>query len=227
MPDLLTSQSIRSGKPAALHDFAAASDEEMGAMLRGMHTSAVAAGRDLARRFDFSTCRSVIDVGGGSGGLIAALCEANPGLHGTLFDLPRTVPLAASILAGTPGSERVSFETGNILVTPPREMHDGAVMRALVQVLSPGDAARAIANTAAAVRRGGAVYIVGGGILDDDRLSPGAAVFWNLTFMNLYPAGAAYTVAEHAAWLSIARCGELQRITLPNGAGIIRATKLL
>jgi len=224
--DLLTAQSIRSGKPAALRDFTAASGEEMAAMLRGMHPSAVATGRDLARRFDFSACRSLIDVGGGSGGLIAVLCEANPGLHGTLFDIPRTAALATSILAGTPGSERVSIETGDILVSPPREMHDGAVMRALVQVLSPADAARAIANTAAAVRRGGAVYIVGGGILDDDRLTPSAAVFWNVTFMNLYPAGTAYTVAEHAAWLSTAGCGEPERITLSNGAGIIRATKL-
>ncbi len=99
-------------------------------------------------------------------------------------------------------------------------------MRALVQVLSPADAARAIANTAAAVRRGGAIYIVGGGILDDYRLAPSAAVFRNLTFMNLYPAGAAYTETEHATWLSTAGCGELQRITLPNGHGIIRATKL-
>ena len=195
-------------------------------MPRGMHPSAVAAGRDLARRFDFSTCGSVIDIGGGSGGLIAALREANAELHGTLFDLSRTTALAASILTGTPGSERVSVETGDILLTPPREMHDGAVMRALVQVLSPAAAARTIANTTSAVRCGGVVYIVGGGILNDDRLSPSAVVFWNLTFMNLYPAGAAYTVAEHAAWLSTAGCGESQRITLPNGAGIVRATKL-
>lgn len=58
-------------------------------MLRGLHPNAVASGRDLARRFDFSACRSMIDVGGGSGGLIAALCEANPALHAALFDLPR------------------------------------------------------------------------------------------------------------------------------------------
>src|SRR5271167_521951 len=63
--DLRTAQSIRSGRPAALHDFAGASDEEMAAMLRGMHDYAVASGRDLLRRFDFSGCGSVVDVGGG------------------------------------------------------------------------------------------------------------------------------------------------------------------
>ncbi len=93
-------------------------------MLRGLHPNAVASGRDLARRFDFSACRSMIDVGGGSGGLIAALCEANPALHAALFDLPRTAALAASILAATPGGERVSVETGDILVAPPGGTHD-------------------------------------------------------------------------------------------------------
>jgi hypothetical protein len=66
---------------------------------------------------------------------------------------------------------------------------------------------------------------VGGGILDDDRMGPRNAVFLNLTFLNLYPAGASYTVAEHAEWLEAARCADVQRITLPSGAGIIHATK--
>jgi len=224
--DLLTAQSIRSGGPAALHDFNAASDADMASMLRGMHAAAVAAGRDLSRRFDFSGCRSIVDIGGGAGGLVAALCDAHPGLLGTLFELPRTARLAASILWETPGGERVSIETGDILVERPRGTHDAAVLRALIQVLAPGDAARAIANAAAAVRPNGTIYILGGGILDDDRLGPRAAVFWNVTFMNLYQSGGSYTVAEHAEWLSAAGCGELERIILPTGGGIIRATKL-
>jgi hypothetical protein len=51
-------------------------------------------------------------------------------------------------------------------------------------------------------------------------------VFWSVTFMNIYAGGASYTEAEHAAWLAEAGCGEVQRITLPAGGGIIRATKL-
>jgi hypothetical protein len=134
--------------------------------------------------------------------------------------------LAASILRETPGGERVSIEAGDILTAPPRDMHDAVVLRALIQVLAPTDAARAIANAAAAMRPDGTIYILGGGILDNDRLGPCAAVFWNVTFMNLYPSGASYTEAEHAEWLSASGCGELERITLPTGGGIIRATKL-
>lgn len=225
--DLRTAQSIRSGQPAALHDFAAASDEEMEALLRGLHPGAIASGRELLRRFDFTGCRSIVDIGGGSGGLVATICDARPMTCGTLFELPRTAALAAPILRATPGGDRVAIETGDILAGSPGESHDVAVMRALVQVLSPTSAARAIANTAMALSPGGTIYIMGGGILDDDGLGPGAAVFLNVTFMNLYAEGASYTEAQHAEWLSAAGCGDFQRITLPAGNGIIRATKPL
>jgi hypothetical protein len=223
--DLRTAQSIRSGEPAALHDYDAASDDEMAAMLRALHTNALNAGQDFLTRFNFSTARSVIDVGGGSGGVIATLCHAYPDLQGTLFDLPRTIRFAETILRSTPGGDRVAIEAGNIVQAPPKGMHDAVIMRALVQVLSPSDAARAIANAAASLRSSGMIYIVGAGILDNSRLSPRQAVFMNVTFMNLYRAGASYTEAEHTAWLSAAGCELIERITLPTGSGIILARK--
>jgi SAM-dependent methyltransferase len=223
--DLLTAQSIRSGQPAALHDFSGASDEEMAAMLRGMHDYALASGRDLLRRFDFSGCGSVVDIGGGSGGLVAALCEAHPTMRGTLFDLPRTAALAEAILRETPGGDRVVIEAGDILAERPRATHDAAILRALVQVLAPADAARAIANAAQALRPGGMIAIIGAGVLDDDRMGPKSAVLINLTFMNLYRAGASYTEAQHAEWLSAAGCDGVERTVLRTGSSIILAKK--
>jgi SAM-dependent methyltransferase len=224
--DLKTAQSVRSGKPAALHDYSAASDVEMATMLRGLHGSALAAGRDLAQRFDFSGCRSVIDIGGGSGGVVLGLCEAYPALHGTLLELPRNARLAADIVAAAPAGDRVSIAAGDIVAEPPRGTYDAAVMRAVVQVLAPADAARAILHAASALRPGGWLYILGGGILDDDRTGPRAAVFLNITCMNLYPSGGAYTEAEYAAWLQAAGCAEFERVLLPSGGSIIRATRV-
>jgi O-methyltransferase domain/Dimerisation domain len=223
--DLGTAESIRSGRPIAPHDFTKISDAEMSAMLRGMHAGTVAAAQDLIRRFDFSGYRSVIDVGGGSGGLAAGLCDAFPALQATLFDLPGTATLAEPVLRASPGGDRVSIEAGDILAEPPTGLYDAAIVRALIQVLSAEDARRALINASAAVRPGGHVYLLGGGILDNDRVGPRPAVFWSVTFMNIYAAGASYTEAEHAAWLAEAGCGDIHRITLPSGGGIIRATK--
>lgn len=223
--DLLTAQSIRAGAPQALHDYLAAPDAELSAFLRGLQASALAAGRELGERFDFARCRSVIDVGGGPGGLVAALCERYPALRGIVFELPRVAALAAPIVAEGPAAARLTIKAGNILAAPPGRRYDAAIMRALVQVLAPDEAAIAIANTAAALRPGGRLFIMGGGILDDSRLSPLGAVFLNLTFLNVYRGGAAYTEAEHRAWLTAAGCVDPRRDTLPGGATVIWARK--
>jgi SAM-dependent methyltransferase len=223
--DLLTAQSIRAGAPQALHDYAAISDAEMSSFLRGLQGSALAAGRELGERFDFAAYDKVIDIGGGPGGLVAALCERYPGLRGTLFDLPRTAALAAPIVAGYPAAMRLDIQPGDILVGAPRGRYDAAVMRAVVQVFPPREAATAIANTAAALRPGGRLFILGGGILDDSRLGPCNAVFLNLTFLNVYRTGAAHTEAEHLAWLREAGCVDPRRDALPGGAAVIWAIK--
>jgi hypothetical protein len=47
---------------------------------------------------DFSGCRSVVDVGGGQGHLLAALLDDYPDMHGVLLDVPGVVAGAGEIL---------------------------------------------------------------------------------------------------------------------------------
>jgi hypothetical protein len=223
--DLHTSESIRSGKPGAELDFDNAPDDDLLRMLRATHPNTLRAGRDLLKRYDFSNCKSIIDIGGGTGGLVATLCAAHSSVRGTLLELPRTTALARQILKETAGGERVTVEDGNILERPASGVHDVVIMRALIQTLAGADAARAIANAAASLSMGGHIYIIGAGILDNDRTSPRAAVFMNLTFLNLYRGGASYTEAEHTNWLAAAGCEFRERTPLHNGS-IICATKV-
>jgi len=225
--DLKTAQSIRAGRPVASHDFSAASDGDLLKLFQELHPGTVETGQDLLQAFDFSAARAVIDIGGGSGGLVATLCAAFPTMRGTLLELPRCAGLVEPLLRATPGGARVMIETGDITAAPPRDAsYDAAILRAVVQVLGPEDAARAIRHAAACLKPGGRLYIIGGGILDDDRLGPSAAVYLNLTFLNFYTGGRAYTESEHRAWLAEAGCGEMQRLSLPSGRGAIVATRL-
>ncbi|SCB50467.1 methyltransferase [Rhizobium multihospitium] len=223
--DMHTAESIRSGKPACKLDFEAASENDLLRILRATHPNTLRAGRDLLKRYDFSGCRSIIDIGGGSGGLVATLCQAHPAIQGTLFDLPRTAALARQILQEADGGGRVIVEEGDILKSSPSGTHDVVIMRALIQTLAGADAARAISNAAALLPIGGHIYIIGAGILDNDRTSPRSAVFMNLTFLNLYDGGASYTEAEHVSWLEAAGCDLRERAPLHNGS-IIRAQKI-
>ena len=53
----------------------------------------------ILEAYDFSDARSVVDIGGGHGALLAALLRAHPQLTGTVFDLPSVVAGAAAVLS--------------------------------------------------------------------------------------------------------------------------------
>jgi hypothetical protein len=221
--DLQTAQSIRTSKPAALHDFSHMDEAALSSFMRGLVPYSAATGRHLAEIFDLSKAVSIIDVGGGSGAAVAAMIEKSPGLHATLFELPSVAAAAKAILAALPGGDRVNIETGDILTAPPHGKYQLALLRAVLQVMSPEEAAVAVNHTCAALEPGGWIAISGSGILADDGLSPLGGVYMNLTLMNLYPNGTAHRFADHARWLEQSGCGPAEWLTLPSGAPLIRA----
>jgi len=121
--DLKTAQSIRSGRPAASHDFSKASDGDLLNLFEELHPGTIETGQDLLQAFDFSAARAVIDIGGGSGGLVATLCAAFPAMRGTLLELPRCAGLVEPLLRATPGGARVAIETGGIAAARCRLRH--------------------------------------------------------------------------------------------------------
>jgi len=59
-------ESIRTGKPQAAHDYAHMPEDELEEFMDGMYS--LDGGTWFARNYDFSPCRRVVGVGGGSGG---------------------------------------------------------------------------------------------------------------------------------------------------------------
>ena len=47
-------------------------------------------GPAVAKAYDFSVFKKIVDVGGGHGALLAAIASTHPGVSGTVFDLART-----------------------------------------------------------------------------------------------------------------------------------------
>jgi O-methyltransferase domain/Dimerisation domain len=221
---LKTAATIRAGAPQARHDFSAMDRASLAAFFRGLHPLAVSTGIDLARRFDLSQHRALLEIGGGSGGVTIALCGANPALRGTLVDLPSVVPIAAEFIGEAGLADRVTVQDGDIVAAPPSGRFDLAVARALIQVLGPLEAERAIRHIAATLTRGGSVYIMGH-ILDDSRLAPAETLGLNLAFLNLYEGGRAYTESEYRAWCESAGLEGFTRLVLPNGSSIAHASK--
>jgi ubiquinone/menaquinone biosynthesis C-methylase UbiE len=68
---------------------------------------------------DLSTAQSIVDVGGGDGGLLESVLRDNPHLRGMLFDLPETLPVARSRLEGAGLADRCELVGGSFFDSVP------------------------------------------------------------------------------------------------------------
>lgn len=94
----------------------------------------------LAETIDVGNARLLVDVGGGTGTLLAAVLAAHPTLDGVLFDLPDVVARAPEVLRQKGVAQRCRIEEGSFFDRVPRG--DLYLMK---QVLHDWDDNRAIA----------------------------------------------------------------------------------
>jgi SAM-dependent methyltransferase len=222
---LKTAESIRSGVPQANLDFSNSPPEELEKFLRNINANTVPAARTLLDKYDFSSTKTLVDVGSGGAGLAITITKAYPHIKTAAIDLPQVVPIARKIVEEEGLRDRIDVIAANVVSGPPPGAYDAAVVRGLLQVLSPQDARVAVKNIGAAVNPGGRVYIIAQ-ILDDSRTSPSEAVWFNLAFINAYDAGESYTESEHRDWLTEAGFVAIERADfLLDGSGLMTARK--
>lgn len=223
---LKTAESIRTGFPQAKLDFSSSPKEELEAFLRRINASTVAATRSLLERYDFSSTRTLADVGCGGAGVALTMTKVCPQMRATAIDLPQITPITQKIVSEEAAADHIKVLTADVLSGPLPGRYDAAILRALLQVLSAEEACLALKNLAPAVNAGGTIYILGQ-ILDDSRTSPPEAVGFNLTFINTFDAGESYTEHEHREWLSEAGFVDIERAKTPlaQGLGLITARK--
>lgn len=74
----------------------------------------------IAAAYDFSEVRTVVDIAGGHGSLLAAVLRLHPQLHGVLFDLPHVIQRAKERgFLGGELAERARLESGSFFEAVP------------------------------------------------------------------------------------------------------------
>jgi 2,7-dihydroxy-5-methyl-1-naphthoate 7-O-methyltransferase len=116
---------------------------------------------DIPLSGGWDSIRTVVDVGGGTGSLLAAILRAHPHIDGTLVDLPATVARSTETFEAAGVAARVTA-VGQSFFDP---LPAGADLYLLKKVLSdwPDREATAIlTRTAEAARPGGRVMVMSG-----------------------------------------------------------------
>ena len=217
---LKTAATISAGAPQAKLDYFSMSEEDLGALLRGTHSGTAAVAATLMEHHDFSTLSSLLDVGGGSGGLAIALTESHPQLRATVVDLALVTPFTKRFVEEADAVDRVEIVTSDVVRDGLTGSFDVAVASKLTQVLSPDEVRATLRNVADVLEPGGVIHLYTQ-VLDDSRISPEEAVSFNLVFLNIYDDGQAYTEQEYRNWLAETGFVDFERIPLPNNPNSI------
>lgn len=119
---------------------------------------------EVVTAYDFRDARTVVDVGGGHGALLAAVLRANPHLVGVVFDLPEVVAGAGPVLDKAGVADRATAVGGDFFtVVPPGDV---LLLSNIVHDWDDERAVRILANCRAALEPGGRV-LLGEAVLPD------------------------------------------------------------
>jgi SAM-dependent methyltransferase len=122
----------------------------------GMHGPVAPA---VVAAYDFSRFRSIVDVGGGKGALLAEILKAHPRLNAVLFDLPETEKHAHEYIAAAGIGERCAFHAGDFFEHLPSG-HDVYVLAHVLHDWNDDDAVAILRKCREALPSDGRLLIV-------------------------------------------------------------------
>jgi SAM-dependent methyltransferase len=126
---------------------------------RAMAEQSQRIGEAVARAYDLSGYRAILDVGGGYGAVLAALLKVQPAARGASFDLPDVREGALRYLQEHGVADRASYIGGSFFDAVP-EGYDCLVLKYIVHDWGDEHSRRILANCAAAVAPGGVVLLI-------------------------------------------------------------------
>jgi SAM-dependent methyltransferase len=188
--------------PAEAAEFNAA----MTALSGTLHKAAVEA-------YDFSGIKTIMDVGGGHGHLLAQILAKYPSMRGILFDQPHVVSGSAPVFARLGVTERARAEGGSFFERVP-EGADAHIMGHIIHDWDDEHATKILRVCRRSIAPGGRLLVVDAVI--GARNEPDFSKLLDLE-MLLVPGGRERT-AEEFATLFTAGGWKLTRI-IPTGAG--------
>src|SRR5260370_7112334 len=195
------------GKGGVLYNFFK-TEGWKGAFLAGMNGFGMLSSPAVVRAFDLSAFRRLVDLGGATGHLPIAACEAYPELHAVVFDLPEVIPVTEEYIARSSAAGRLQTVAGDFFTgeLPPadiyalgRILHDWGLER--IELL--------LRKIHARLPRGGALLIAEK-ILDAAKSGPVHVQTQSLNIL-LCTEGKERTLGEYKAVLEAPRVTDVQR----------------
>jgi hypothetical protein len=174
----------------------------------------------IVATLDLSGVRSVADIGGGYGGLLAGLLEAHPQLGGILFDRPHRIQAALPFLQAQGVADRVERIGGDLLAAIPVEA-DLYLLNGVLQQHDDAETLAILANCRKAMPQGARLAIIER-LLPRQAADDPAAIMLDLHMMAI-TGGRVRSLGEFETMLSEARFRLAKATSTPSGLAVIEA----
>jgi SAM-dependent methyltransferase len=180
-------------------------------------------GRDgpaVVASYDFSRFERIVEVGGGSGALLAAILQSAPKLRGVLLDLPYVIEQASKAPMLASYAARCEFAGGSFFDAVPAGA-DAYILKHVIHDWDDERAAQILANCRKAIRPGGKLLVVERVVGPPNQPDP--AKLMDLEMMVL-PGGLERSEPEWRSLLAASGFRLDRIITMPAPQSILEAT---
>ena len=133
--------------------------------------------------YDFTPYRTIVDVGGGHGRLLAAILNATPNAQGVLYDLPEVIAGAPPLLRESHVAERVRLAEGSFFDSVPPG-GDAYVLKHIIHDWDDAQSMQILRNVRSAAAPGTALLLVETVIPEGDGASIGKWVDMEMLVIN-------------------------------------------
>ena len=212
-------EGVRSGRTAIpelfgmhIYDYYAAHPADLAYFSRAMGNVSALVAKGTVQHYDFSRARHIVDVGGADGGLLLAILEANPHVHGTVFDRPQVVGAARQAIEAKNYQARCEAVAGDFFEAVPQG-GDLYVLKFILVDWKDAEALRILQNCRTAITPDGKLLVIEMTIPDTNEPSPGQLFDLNMLVMT---GGQERTQSEYGALL--AKAGFRLNRVVPTGS---------
>lgn len=179
-----------------------------------------ATGGAVAKAYDFSAIRKLVDVGGGHGTLLARLIDHYPSLRGMLLDRPEVIQSAREVLKANGHAAHIETVAGDFFESVPAGA-DAYLLKHIIHDWDDEHCVRVLSNCRRAMAPDGRVLIVE--FVLSDRPESITTKLIDLEMLVMMTGGRERTEQEYAALLRRAGLELARLIPTPSPVSVIEA----
>ncbi|MDQ3256138.1 MAG: acetylserotonin O-methyltransferase [Acidobacteriota bacterium] len=196
-------QKLREWRPGETNAQPPQEEDQGSESLSAQHNLAVLVGHALAKAYDFSRHRLLLDLGGGTGAMSIGICGVHHELTSIVYDLPQIGDAARRFIEEAGLSARITVTTGDFKQD---ELPDGfdVVLLANFLSVSSEETNRQLLKKLYERLPGGGAVILSGWILEDTRTAPLIPLLFCLEDINWQAPDVERSFQTYEEWLAAA-----------------------